>query len=129
MRLLLDTHTLFWALTDPPRLGHDARAAISDAANSVAASAANAWEMGTKRRIGKMPEAEAIVTDFAAHLARLRADILPIDADHALLAGSLDWDHRDPFDRVLAAQAMLTNRTLVTKDPAFLTLPGLRTLW
>lgn len=66
---------------------------------------------------------------YARRLKRLGAEPLPITDDHALLAGRVDWDHRDPFDRMLAAQAMTESLTLVTKDAAFTSLPGIRTLW
>lgn len=129
MRYLLDTHALLWALTDPASLGVEAARVIGDADQVLVASAASAWEIATMQRLGRLPHADAIVATYARHLRRLGAEPLPITDEHALLAGRLDWDHRDPFDRMLAAQAMTEALTLVTKDAAFTLLPGVRTLW
>ncbi len=92
-------------------------------------SAASAWEISTKQRIGKLPHADALVGGYARHLDRLGAERLPIDETHALLAGSLQWDHRDPFDRMLAAQAMVESLTLLSSDDAFSRLAGLAVQW
>lgn len=127
--LLLDTHALVWAATAPDRLGPAARRAIESPATSLHVSAASAWELATKYRTGRFPEAEALVSGFDDVCDRLRARRLAITARHALRAGGFTWDHRDPFDRMLAAQALLDDLTLVTTDPAFAALPGLRLLW
>ena len=129
MRYLLDTHALLWALTDPASLGDAAARVLRDADESLFVSAASAWEIATKQRRGRLPQADAIVATYARHLRRLGAEPLPITDDHALLAGRHDWDHRDPFDRMLAAQAMIESLTLVTRDVAFAGLRGIRTLW
>jgi len=129
VRYLLDTHTLLWALTDPASLGVTAGRIIRDVDQALLVSAASAWEIATKQRLGRLPHADVIVATYTRHLKRLRAEPLPITDEHALLAGRLDWDHRDPFDRMLAAQAMTESLTLVTMDPAFTSLPGVRTLW
>lgn len=129
MRYLLDTHAVLWALTDPTSLGVDAAAVVRDSRQVLVVSAATAWEIATKQRLGRLPRADVLVTGYARHLRRLRAEPLPITDDHALLAGHLDWEHRDPFDRMLAAQAMTESLTLVTKDAAFSDVPGVRTLW
>lgn len=126
---LLDTHALLWALTEPSRLGVEARQVLTSRSSRLVVSAASAWEIATKQRLGKLPHADALVGGYARHLNRLGAVRLPIDEEHALLAGGLDWAHRDPFDRMLAAQAMLESLTLVTDDPAFTDAPGLATLW
>jgi PIN domain nuclease of toxin-antitoxin system len=86
-------------------------------------------EISTKQRLGQLPQADGIVSTYTRNLHRLRAVELPVTAEHALLAGRLDWDHSDPFDRMLAAQAMIESLTLVTRDVAFASLPGIRTLW
>lgn len=129
MGYLLDTHALLWALTDPSRLGPAAERVIVDASTDVVVSAVSAWELSTKHRLGKLPQADGVLAGYGAHLTRLGARPLPIEDDHALLAGRLDWHHRDPFDRMLAAQAMLTSHSLVTADPVFTDLPGVRVLW
>ena len=88
-------------------------------------------EVATKVRLGKLPEAEKLVTSTAwlAALRRLRAEELAITTAHSLAAGSLDWPHRDPFDRLLAAQAILEQVPLVSIDPVFSTLPQLTVVW
>lgn len=129
MIYLLDTHALLWALTDPSRLGREAAGVIGSRGSQLVASAASAWEIATKHRIGKLPQADVLIAGYARHLDRLRVTRLPLAEEHCLLSGSLDWGHRDPFDRMLAAQAMIESMTLVTDDVAFRGLPGLRTLW
>lgn len=129
MTYLLDTHSLLWALTDPASLGTQARRVMADADQRLVVSAATAWEISTKQRLGRLPQADAIVSTYARALDRLGASELPITAAHAILAGRLEWEHRDPFDRMLAAQAMTESLTLITKDRAFCGLPGIRTLW
>ncbi len=129
MTYLLDTHTLLWALTDPSRLGRDASGVVADRGSRLVVSAVSAWEIATKHRLGKLAQADAVIGGYARHLDRLGVTRLPLAEDHCLLAGSLDWAHRDPFDRMLAAQAMIESITLVTYDGAFRGLQGLRTLW
>lgn len=129
MSFLLDTHALLWALTDPPRLGSEAHRIVAARSSHLVVSAATAWEIGTKQRLGKLPQADALVGGYARHLDRLGAIRLPITEEHALLAGRLEWPHRDPFDRMLAAQAMLESLTLLTNDEALTNLPGLATAW
>jgi PIN domain nuclease of toxin-antitoxin system len=126
---LLDTHALLWALTDPTRLGAGAHAVIHDRSSRLLASAASAWEISTKQRLGKLPNSYALVEGYVRHLNTLGVERLPISEEHALLAGKLDWAHRDPFDRMLAAQAMIESATLVTRDPDLRALSGLATLW
>ena len=119
MKLLLDTHALLWALAEPRRLSPQASALIKSPANEVVVSAASAWEIATKFRLGRLPGAEPIVAGFAAHLSTLRAEELPIRSIHALRAGSFVMDHRDPFDRILIAQALVEGMTLVNVDAKF----------
>jgi PIN domain nuclease of toxin-antitoxin system len=129
MRLLLDTHTLLWALADPARLSPRAAALIRDASTTLLVSAASAWEIATKQRLGKLPGGGPIVAGYAAHLARLRVEELPIRADHALMAGGFMVEHHDRFDRMLAAQAIVEGVPLVTDDPAFARFVDLETVW
>ena len=113
MRLLLDTHVLLWALTDDPQLTPAARDAITDGRNEVFVSAASAWEISIKRGLGKLRAPK----DLPEQLRRARFDVLPIDLAHALAVESLPDLHRDPFDRMLVAQAISERLTLVTADP------------
>lgn len=129
MRLLLDTHALLGALAEPRRLSSQAAALIRAPANAVFVSAASAWEIATKHRLGRMPHAGPILAAFAEHLAMLRAEELPVRSIHALLAGSLKVNHRDPFDRMLAAQALIEGIPLLTDDPAFALFPDVQTVW
>lgn len=129
MSFLLDTHTLLWALTDPARLGAEAHRIIAAPSSDLVVSAASAWEIGTKQRLGKLPQADVLVGGYSRHLDRLGVVRLAISEEHALLAGRLEWPHRDPFDRMLAAQAMLESLTLVTNDSALTNLTGLATKW
>lgn len=129
MTYLLDTHALLWALTAPSRLGAESARVIANRRSQLIASAASAWEIATKHRIGKLPQADAVMGGYIHHLDRLGVTRLPLTEEHCLLSGRLDWAHRDPFDRMLAAQSMIESLTLVTDDPAFHGLPGLRTLW
>lgn len=129
MRLLLDTHALLWALLEPGHLSASARAAVTDPGNTLLVSAASAWEIATKHRLGKLDGAGAVIAGYPAHVERLRAIELPVTARHALAGGGLDWGHRDPFDRLLAAQSLLESARLVTGDRAFASLPDLSVLW
>ena len=126
---LLDTHTLMWAINEPSRLGAGAVKALRSRENRLLASTASAWELFTKYRIGRLPGAGPWLDALEDHIVRLGAETMPIEWRHARLGGQLEWDHRDPFDRVLAAQAILESLVLITVDPVFAGLPGLRTLW
>lgn len=129
MRLLLDTHVLLWALGAPHRLPASVRSVLVDRRTLLLVSAASAFEIATKHRLGRLPEASALVHHFDQQVERLGADQLPISAQHAIAAGSLDWSHRDPFDRMLAAQAMSDGLELVTADPVLSGVAGLSTRW
>ncbi|MBI4278425.1 MAG: type II toxin-antitoxin system VapC family toxin [Armatimonadetes bacterium] len=127
-RVLLDTHVLLWALTEPEKLSPRARGLIEDLKTTVLVSSASAWEIATKHRLGRLPEAETVVHGYQNHLAALRATELAITGEHALRAGSMRDPHRDPFDRMLAAQALIEGVHLVTSDPAFSAFP-VKTIW
>lgn len=128
MRLLLDTHSLLWWLTDDPRLSTTSRAAITDTDNAIHASAASAWEIATKQRIGKLDGVPQATTRYAELIAANGFRHLAVSHLHALRAGSWRAEHRDPFDRMLAAQSELEGLPLITRDPAF-ALFGIETLW
>jgi PIN domain nuclease of toxin-antitoxin system len=130
MRLLLDTHALLWWWADDPQLSTSARSAISDRANEVWVSAASAWEIANKQRLGKL---SPVAPDGAAFEKNVAADgfkLLAMTAAHAWRAGALASSYRDPFDRMLAAQAELESLVLLTRDPVFPALgPGITLLW
>ena len=128
VELLLDTHALAWWWMDDSRLPAAARAAIAADDNRVLVSAASAWEIATKHRLGKWPEAGPLVAGFENLLRRSRFSALPIHVEHARLAGSLDGEHRDPFDRMLVAQSRIEAVPLVTSDPVFARY-GVVTIW
>ena len=119
MRLLLDTHALLWWFTNDARLSARARDAIADQANEVFVSAASAWEIATKQRIGKLDEAPQAAERFTELVAADGFMHLPVNHLHALRAGGYAQPHRDPFDRMLAAQSELERLPLVTLDAAF----------
>jgi PIN domain nuclease of toxin-antitoxin system len=119
MRLLLDTHTLLWWLTDDASLSAAARKHIARANNTVLVSAVSAWEIATKARLGKLPGAEDLAADFAGFLARERFDPLPISVEHGIRAGLLPGPHKDPFDRMLAAQSQAENLPIISNDTVF----------
>lgn len=122
--LLLDTHVLAWWLLDSPRLGAAARAAISDPDRMILVSTVSVWEMAQKHGRGRWPEVGPGLATIEADLARLGFRVVPLTLAHALAAGALDWAHRDPFDRMLAAQAAAEGAILITADRVFAALPG-----
>ena len=130
--LLLDTHAFAWWLGHPNKLAPAARERLVRSASNVFVSVVSIWEMALKHRRGRWPEIEVVVADPAAQIAAEGMKPLPIVLEHARLAGLLDWVHRDPFDRMLAAQAIAEGAILVTADPVFATFPtahSLATLW
>ena len=119
MRLLLDTHAFLWWLEGNSRLGRRARAAIGNSENAVFVSAASAWEIATKFRIGKLPGAASIVDDIAGIIASQAFSPLFVTVVHAQQAGLLAGEHRDPFDRMLIAQAQAEGLSLVSNEGVF----------
>jgi len=126
--LILDTHALLWWFFDDPHLSEAARAAIAAPEHTVWVSAASAWEIATKTRLGKLPEAADMAEKLPHYLMKARFRELPISLAHSLKAGGLPGPHRDPFDRMLIAQAFATGRPVVTIDPVFRDY-GVRTIW
>lgn len=125
MDLLLDTHVCIWWADDPQTLSSESRAAIAAVQNTVWVSAASAWELAVKVRCGRL---QLNVRRLFADLTQNGFGVLGIGIDDAVLAGSLDWAHRDPFDRMLVAQASRADCTVVTRDNALLALLGERSL-
>ena len=128
MRLLLDTHAFLWWLAGSERLPTRVRHAIRDEANSKLISAASAWEITTKHRLGKLPDAGVLAHDVADAIAGEGFQELPITVQDAARAGSLPGPHRDPFDRVLIAQALAENLVLISNEDLFDSY-GVRRLW
>jgi PIN domain nuclease of toxin-antitoxin system len=114
---------------DPAKLGAGARSLVLDAEVSRLVSAASILELGIKHRLGELAQAAPVLADLPQAFAGWAARELPMTAAQAALAGALDWEHRDPFDRILAAQAIMEGAVLVSKDTAFDTAPGLRRVW
>ena len=128
MRVLLDTHTLLWWLDGDRRLSRRARNAIAAEGNTVLVSAASAWEISTKVRLGKLPGAIEVAAELPAILRRQNFESLPIAIVHALRAGNLPGPHRDPFDRMLIAQAQDEDLALVSNERVF-DAYGIRRVW
>ncbi|YAF94166.1 MAG: type II toxin-antitoxin system VapC family toxin [Nodularia sp. CChRGM 3473] len=121
MSYLLDTHIFLWWLFDDPKLHTDCREIIRNPVNRIIVSSASAWEIATKYRIGKLPEAKQLVEQYSQILHQAKFIELAITTDHALRAGSLPIAHRDPFDRMIMAQAELESWPVITYDTAFQT--------
>ena len=119
MKLLLDTHTLIWWLAGDAALSQRARDTIADEANIVLISAASAMEVSTKYRLGKLAKAALLAQDFEAIVAAQGFTELPISVRHARLAGELNIAHKDPFDRLLIAQAQADGLVLVSNEALF----------
>lgn len=119
MRLLLDTHAFLWWLAGDEALSEAARGAITPKRNAVFVSAASAWEIATKYRLGKLPGAAAIVADMDASIEDQSFTALPVTVRHGQLAGTLPGPHRDPFDRMLIAQAIIEGLAIVSTEESF----------
>jgi len=121
--LLLDTHIFLWWLFDDPQLPKQIRETISLPTNQVFVSAASVWEIATKYRLGKLPEAAAVAKNIPAWIEKAGFTPLSISVEHAQLAGAWQMLHRDPFDRMLAAQAKLEDVPLASVDKEFIHFP------
>lgn len=119
MRLLLDTHALLWWIADDQRMPSSLDRYILDPSTRVYISAASAWEVATKHRLGKLPGVARIAGSVAAAIAEETFHQLPVTVAHGQLAGSLPGPHEDPFDRMLIAQALLEDLTLVSNEALF----------
>lgn len=119
-RILLDSNALLWLLTEPDRMSDAARSTITAPTTELAVSAATAWEVAIKVKAGKLPGARAVLTSWDMLVSNLRATTLDIGVGDAILAGELAWAHRDPFDRVIVAQAIHRDYALATSDATLL---------
>jgi PIN domain nuclease of toxin-antitoxin system len=128
VRVLLDTHAFLWWLDGDRRLPRKVRELIGDANNEVLVSAASAWEITIKARLGKLPGALEVANDVGACVAHQGFSALPISMEHAQRAGTLPGPHRDPFDRMLIAQSQTEGAALVTNESVFETY-GVRRVW
>jgi PIN domain nuclease of toxin-antitoxin system len=128
VRVLLDTHALLWAKISPEKLGRQAAEIMARPLNVVFVSAASAWEIATKVRLGKLPGLERLERDFLEIMEQSGYTLLPIDVANALRAARFTAPHRDPFDRIIAAQALAMDIPVLSKDPK-LDGFGVRRLW
>jgi len=128
VRLLIDTHALLWWLSDDPSLSDAARKAMAETSNVLLVSAASAWEIATKVRLGRLPGAAELAADFQGFMRREGFTTLDITADHGIRAGLLPGPHKDPFDRMLISQAQAENVPIVTNERAFESY-GVRRVW
>lgn len=129
VRFLLDTHVFLWLLGTPELVPDALRDDLAHPDNELLVSAVSAMEVATKVRLGKLEPARHLVATWSARVQDLQASELGISAQHGLLAGSLEWAHRDPFDRLLVAQGLVENVTLVTSDSQMSSISGLRVRW
>ena len=128
MRLLLDTHALLWWLVDSERLSVTARHVIAEESHHIMVSAASAWEIAARFRIGRLPDGESAAFDIAGQVASQGFGALAIDVADAERAGHLPGPHRDPFDRMLIAQALARGLAVVSVDEVFDSY-GVNRLW
>ncbi len=126
--LLLDTHTLFWVLEEPDSLSRRAYDYLHDPSREILVSAASAWEIGNKVRKGKWLKAAALEGEFVSRVTSAGYRLIDISAQEALFAARLAGSHKDPFDRILAAQALSLNIEILSIDPA-LDAFGVRRIW
>jgi len=128
VRLLLDTHTFIWWMTNDRALPASAREMIGREDNDIFLSAATAWEMAIKHKIGKLPIVAGFIADVPGAMEAEGFIELPVSVVHGQLAGALDGHHKDPFDRMLIAQALCEDLTLVSNETRF-DAYGVTTLW
>ena len=126
---LLDTHTFLWAVRGSKNLSETAVKIIEDLNVKIFVSAASAYEIMNKHRIGKLSEFDDVAKNYFDFVKKLGAESLSITEQHAYLAGEFEWAHRDPFDRLLAAQAVTDNLILITNDAMFSELSWVKVLW
>ncbi len=128
MRYLLDTHTLIWVAMEDPRLSPAVASLLVADPGSACVSAASGWEIATKNRLGKLRDVEALLDQFESRIESIGFGMIDITVRHSILGGQLKGSHGDPFDRILAAQALLENLTLLSNDRE-LDAFGVRRFW
>ncbi|WP_299167318.1 type II toxin-antitoxin system VapC family toxin [uncultured Arthrobacter sp.] len=126
---LIDSQALLYAMVSPRSLSTKARKIISSMDETLYASAATAYELAYKFRKGKLPGLEKVFVGYEHHVRRVAPLTVSITSEHALTAASLDWQHADPFDRLIAAQALIEGATVITSDTAMHDYEPLSTLW
>jgi hypothetical protein len=115
MNVLLDTHILLWLVSAPSKIEDSALTALSSPDNTVWVTAASAWEIGIKTRLGRL-DGETLLSTWAETVADMSTTELPVESQDVILAARLPWEHKDPFDRVIVAQALRRNFTIATRD-------------
>ena len=128
MRALFDTHALLWWFADNPALTQSARKFIEETDNALLVSAASAWELAVKFRLGKLPTAAELVSDFSGRVQQEGFHLLAVSAEHGIRAGLLRGLHKDPFDRMLIAQAQAEDIPIISNEAVF-DAYGVRRLW
>lgn len=128
MKYLLDTHTLLWWLDGDKQLSATARDIISDTENAIYVSAVSAWEIATKFAKGRLANGSLVLPDFSGITQQEGFLELPINSAHMVRSAMLPGEHRDPFDRILAAQAIIENMALISIDEKIPSL-GILTRW
>lgn len=126
---LLDTHVVLWAIRGSNKNSQKVQNILKDAAVRKFVSPVIAYEISYKYNSGKLNEFSDIAQDYFGVISQFRAFEIPISSEHMYLAGSIDWAHRDPFNRILAAQAHVEGMVLITRDSKFNELDWLKTLW
>jgi PIN domain nuclease of toxin-antitoxin system len=128
LKVLLDTHTLVWSTSNVSFLSRQASDIVADPGNTIFVSAASAWEIATKVRLGKFPEAQILERDFLSIMDRAGYTLISIDAAAALRAGRINASHVDPFDRMIAAQALAYDVPVLSADKK-LDVFGIQRIW
>ncbi|NDV62057.1 type II toxin-antitoxin system VapC family toxin [Puniceicoccales bacterium CK1056] len=129
MNLLLDTCAALWWWQDSPSLSVKARECVTNSRNTIYFSSVSAMELSTKVRLGKLALSGQLARNLGAAVASSGWQELALSINEAQQAGGLEWPHRDPFDRLLAAQALHNKLTLLTCDSAFVTFPDIKVVW
>jgi len=127
---LMDTHTFLWAVKNPRRLGVSALAIIENPDTRLFLSSISAFEVAYKQQTNKLdPTYENVVKNYTQYARLLGAEDLPLALAHTFLAGSMEWDHKDPFDRFIVAQASLENLAIITNDVQIQAHPWVDVIW